>query len=192
MATLRDLSSKEKDAELFNRGKKIFATTAVVKEVQARRVYLDHEGKVEYLDLDANVPAAAAATAAAPAPATPPSELGDIDKSIQCKGTRCTIERALVEKALANTAALTSMARLVPSMRDGKPNGFKMYAIRPNSLFSKLGMQNGDTLRQVNGNEMSTPDQALQLLTKLRTASALSLQLERRGETVTMDYTITN
>jgi general secretion pathway protein C len=97
-----------------------------------------------------------------------------------------------VEKALANTAALTSMARLVPSMRDGKPNGFKMYAIRPNSLFARLGMQNSDTLRQVNGNEMSTPDQALQLLTKLRTASHLSLQLERRGETVTMDYTITN
>jgi general secretion pathway protein C len=191
MAVLRDLSTKEKDSEMFNRGKKIFTTTAVVKEVQARRVYLDHEGKVEYLDLDANVPAVAAA-AAAPAAATPPSEFGDLDKSIQCKGTNCTIERQLVDKALGNMAALTSMARLVPSMRDGKPTGFKMYAIRAGSLFSKLGMQNGDTLRQVNGNEMSTPDQGLQLLAKLRSASHLNLQLERRGETVTMDYTITN
>jgi hypothetical protein len=30
MAVIRDLSSKEKDAEMFNRGKKIFQTTAVV------------------------------------------------------------------------------------------------------------------------------------------------------------------
>jgi hypothetical protein len=37
---------------------------------------------------------------------------------------------------------------------------------------------------------MSTPDQALQLYTKLRSASHLTLQVERRGETVNMDYTI--
>ena len=153
---------------------------------------MDHEGKIEYLDLDDEAPPALVAAAAEkPAGPTPPGEFGDLDKSIQCKGTNCTIERALVDKALANMAALASMARFVPSVRDGKPNGFKVYAIRPSSLFAKLGMQNGDTLKQINGNEMSTPDQALQLLTKLRSASHLNLQLERRGETVTMDYTIT-
>jgi len=82
------------------------------------------------------------------------------------------------------------MARFVPSVRDGKPNGFKVYAIRPSSLFGKIGMQNGDTIKSINGNEMSTPDQALSLYTKLRSASHLTLSIERRGETVTMDYTI--
>ncbi|MEO6953015.1 MAG: type II secretion system protein GspC [Polyangia bacterium] len=189
MAVLRDLSTKHLDAEMFNRGKKIFATNAVVKSVLPRRVYLDNDGKTEYLDLDADQKAAPAAAAVVSAP-SPPGELGDIDKSIQCNGTNCTIERALVDRALANTAALASMARFVPSVRDGKPNGFKVYAIRPNSLFGKLGMQNGDTLKQINGNEMATPDQALGLYTKLRSASHLSLQVERRGETVNMDYTI--
>jgi general secretion pathway protein C len=194
MAVLRDLSTKEKDSEMFNRGKKVFATSAVIKKVLPKRVYFDNEGRVEYVELDG------AAAPATPAPATPappvaaaqsgPSEFGDLDKQIQCTGTNCTIERQLVDKALSNTAALGTMARFVPSVRDGKPNGFKVYAIRPNSLFGKIGMQNGDTLKQINGNEMSTPDQALQLYTKLRSASHLTLQVERRGETVTMDYTI--
>ena len=189
MAVLRDLSTKHLDSEMFNRGKKIFATKAVVKSVLSRRVYIDNEGKTEYIDLDAEQKGAVAAPVVAAA-ATPPGELGDIDKSIQCNGNNCTIERSLVEKALNNMAALASMARFVPSVRDGKPNGFKVYAIRPSSLFGKLGMQNGDTLKQINGNEMATPDQALSLFTKLRSASHLSLQVERRGETVNMDYTI--
>lgn len=192
MAVLRDLSTKEKDAEMFSRGKKIFATTAVVKNVTSKRVYFDHEGKIEYIDLD-GAAAPAAAAAAAPVVAAAPAatgEFGDLDKSIQCTGANCTIERALVDKALSNTAALGSMARFVPSVRDGKPNGFKVYAIRPSSLFGKIGLQNGDTIKNINGNEMSTPDQALQLYTKLRSASHLSLQVERRGESVNMDYTI--
>jgi general secretion pathway protein C len=187
MAVLRDLAGKEHDAEMFNRGKKIFATSAVVKEVQLRRVYIDNNGKTEYLDLDDKTPPPVAEK---PKEAGPPSELGDLDKSIQCNGNNCTIERALVDKALANTAALASMARLVPSVRDGKPNGFKVYAVRKGSLFDRLGMQNGDTLKAINNNEMSTPDQALGLYTKLRTASHLDLQVERRGETVNLDYTI--
>ena len=190
MAVLRDLSTKHNDSEMFNRGKKIFATKAVVKSVLPRRVYIDNEGKTEYLDLDADQKAAPAAAVAAAAAPSPPGELGDIDKSIQCTGNNCTIERALVDRALGNMGALASMARFVPSVRDGKPNGFKVYAIRPNSLFGKLGMQNGDTLKQINGNEMATPDQALSLFTKLRSASHLSMQVERRGETVNMDYTI--
>ncbi len=85
---------------------------------------------------------------------------------------------------------LATSARFVPSIKDGKPNGFKLYAIRPNSIFGKMGLQNGDTLKSINGNDMTTPDAALALYSKLRNASHLSVQVERRGETVPLDYTI--
>jgi type II secretory pathway component PulC len=81
-------------------------------------------------------------------------------------------------------------ARFVPSIKDGKPNGFKLYAIRPQSIFGRIGLQNGDTIKAINGSEMTTPDAALGLYTKLRNASHLSVQVERRGETVTLDYSI--
>jgi len=126
-----------------------------------------------------------------PPPAAPSGDGLDVNPNqVKCNGNNCTIERALVEKALANTAALATAARFVPSIKDGKPNGFKLYAIRPNSIFGKIGLQNGDTVKGINGNDMSTPDQALALYSKLRSASHLSVQIERRGEAQTMDYTI--
>jgi general secretion pathway protein C len=191
MGILRDMSTKEKDPEMYHKGSNIGATGASVFRVTSKRVYILNAGKPEYVELDGNAPVAVAA--AAPAAAAPPAlnpELGDIDKGVNCTGNACTVDRALVEKLLSNTTMLATAARFVPSIKDGKPNGFKLYAIRPQSIFGRIGLQNGDTIKAINGSEMTTPDAALGLYTKLRSASHLSVQVERRGETVTLDYSI--
>ena len=111
-------------------------------------------------------------------------------RGVRCNGSNCDVDRGLIDKMLANTTDLATAARFVPSVKDGRPNGFKLYAIRPTSIFGKIGLQNGDTIKSINGMEMSSPDQALAMYSKLRSASHLSVSVERRGETVTMDYTI--
>lgn len=57
-------------------------------------------------------------------------------------------------------------ARIVPSVRDGKPHGFKLYAIRPGSIYVVLGLRNGDTITAVNGDDITTPDKALRIYTQ--------------------------
>ena len=42
-------------------------------------------------------------------------------------------------------------ARLVPTMRDGKPEGLKVYAIKAGSRFAEAKFENGDTILKVNG-----------------------------------------
>jgi general secretion pathway protein C len=194
MAIIRDLSTKEKDPIMYNKGKIIGATGAEVVQVLSRRVYIRNAGRLEYLDMDGGAvpPPVASATPAAPTllPGGFDASQGDIDKGVTCNGNSCTVERALVDRLLANTTMLASAARFVPSMKDGKPNGFKLYAIRPNSIFGKLQLQNGDNIKAINGSDMTTPDAALALYSKLRNASHLSVQVERRGENITLDYTI--
>jgi general secretion pathway protein C len=68
--------------------------------------------------------------------------------------------------------------------------GVKLYGIRKSSLFGKLGLQNGDLLRTINGFDMGSPDSALEAYAKLRSASNLSLAIVRRGTAVTMEYNI--
>ena len=190
MAVIRDMSTKEKDPEMYRRGSTIGATGASVYRVLSKRVYILNGGRPEFLELDGNAPAPPVAVAQnTPPPAINP-ELGDIDKGVNCTGNSCTVDRSLVEKMLSNTTMLATAARFVPSIKDGKPNGFKLYAIRPSSIFGKIGLQNGDTVKQINGMEMASPDQALAVYSKLRTASHLTVSLERRGETITLDYTI--
>jgi len=188
---LRNLGLEDKDPRMYARGMKLNgAEEAEIVKVVSRRVYLRNAGKLEYVEMDGATPPAAAAPVAAPAAGGVDPMTGDIDKGVSCQGTNCTVERALVEKMLSNTAMLATSARFVPSMKDGKPNGFKLYAIRPNSIFGKIGLQNGDTIKAINGNEMTTPDKALEVYTKLRNASHLGVQVERRGETISLDYTI--
>ena len=86
--------------------------------------------------------------------------------------------------------AVSRGARIVPSIKNGKANGFKLYAIRPSSVYSKIGLMNGDTIHAVNGFDLTTPDKALEVYTKVRESNNLSVTVTRRGKPVTLKYSI--
>lgn len=100
------------------------------------------------------------------------------------------IDRALIDRLLGNPTAVAKSARVVPSVLDGKPNGFKLYAIRPSSLYARIGILNGDTLTGVNGLELSSAEKALEAYTHVRDASRLSVAITRRGKPITLTYNI--
>lgn len=115
----------------------------------------------------------------------------EIDAGIRkIDDTHREITKALVDKVLANPMAIAKGARVVPAVKDGKPTGFKLYAIRPSSIYAKLGFANGDTIKTVNGFELTSADKALEVYTKLREASSLEIELDRRGKPVTLRFTI--
>jgi general secretion pathway protein C len=137
-------------------------------------------------------PAPPAAAVAKPAePADKGSE--DLDRGIrQQSETKYQVQRSLVDKLLTNQAELMRSARVVPHEENGRVVGVKLYGIRRSSLLGKLGIQNGDMLRTINGFDMSAPDSALEAYAKLRSASNLSVAVVRRGAAVTMEYQIAN
>ena len=59
------------------------------------------------------------------------------------------ITRATVDHYL-QASSLAAQARLVPTFRHGQTVGIKIYAVRPDSLFSVIGLRNGDVLETVN------------------------------------------
>ena len=77
---------------------------------------------------------------------------------------------------------MTRQARLVPSLKNGTLNGFKLYAIRPSSQYAKIGLMNGDTVHSINGIELNLDETTLEILSKLRDASKLEVSITRRGE----------
>ena len=100
------------------------------------------------------------------------------------------VQRATLDSLLGNMAVLSRAARIVPEMKDGKSAGFRLFSIRPDGPFAKIGLQNGDVISAINGLEMTSPDKALEVYTKLKTANHLSVGLERNGQKVTKDYNI--
>ena len=74
--------------------------------------------------------------------------------------------------------------------KDGKMEGFKLYAIRPGSVVALLGLSNGDTVHEINGFPLSSVEETLQVLAKVRAASSLELTMTRRGQPLSLRYSI--
>jgi len=187
MAIIRDNDAKT--AGPYAIGSKLRETT--VSEIDEVRVYLDFGGgRIEYLELlDRPTPPPGAPVAAVAAPADPFA--AELDKGIKKIGeNRYEVQHSTLDALLGNMGALSRAARIVPEMRDGKSVGFRLFSIKPDGPFGKIGLQNGDVISAINGLEMNSPDKALEVYTKLKTANHLSVGLERNGQKITEDYNI--
>jgi general secretion pathway protein C len=176
----------------FGVGDPVPGATGKLKEIHYKYVDFENAGHIERLVL-----AGQQAPVAAPvAQATPSEGDGDelqaaIDNGIKkIDDNTYEIDKGLVEKILANPMGVAKGARVVPAVQNGKPNGFKLYAIRPSSVYAKIGLTNGDTLSAINGMELTTADKALEVYTKLREATSLEVEIQRRGKPMTLKYTI--
>ncbi|MGI6394998.1 MAG: type II secretion system protein GspC [bacterium] len=117
-----------------------------------------------------------------------PAETKEDDIDIRKIGdNKYSIRREDLQKVTGNLNALARQARIVPSKKD---NGFKVFSITKDSLYSKIGIQNGDVIKSINGIELSSPDKALEAYSRLQSASALSLDIVRRGKNETLEYVI--
>ena len=81
-------------------------------------------------------------------------------------------------------------ARLVPTVNEGKSDGFRIFGIRKGSAMDLLGFQNGDMLVSVMGLPMTSPDQALEAYAKARNASVIPVVVRRGGTDMTLEYWI--
>jgi general secretion pathway protein C len=191
MAIIRD--NDDKTAGPYGVGSKV--RTATVAHIDETRVYLDVSGRKEYLDLIERTPAPGSAPTATitPAPAVPSGDplMAELDKGIKKTSEhKYEVQRGTVDSLLGNMSVLSRSARIVPEIKDGKAAGFRLFSVRPDGPFAKIGLQNGDVISAINGLEMSSPDKALEVYTKLRSASHLSVGLERNGQKITKEYNI--
>jgi len=160
---------------------------ADVLSVERLRVVLLNQGRKEYLaigDLSPAAPAMPTPVATAAPAASNGEGIQQLDEN------NYEIPRDEIDKQLSNLNGLATQARIVPSFKNGQANGFKLFSIRPGSLYSKIGIQNGDVIRRINGYEINSPDKALEVYSKLKESSKIEIEVERRGKPLTKTYNI--
>ena len=110
------------------------------------------------------------------------SKGGPIEKEGE---THFNVQKTEIDKAFSNLNQVLTQARAIPSFENGVPNGFKIIQIVPDSIYTKLGIKEGDTLTGVNGEPMNDPGKAFQLLNELRAGSGhMELTLKSPDGTV--------
>ena len=140
-------------------------------------------------------PASPSASAAAPAAPAPTGGAGALDPAIakgiqKVSATEFNVDRGVVDKILENQADLMKQARIVPEQENGKMVGIRLFGVRPETLLGVLGMENGDRLQTINGFDMTSPEKALEAYARLRTADHLTVQVNRKGSNMNLDYNI--
>lgn len=160
---------------------------AEVVAIDWRNVFVNNGGRCESFSLEA----APKKAARKPVAAVTKGKADGLGKGItKTSDTEFTIPRQEIDNVLSNLNKVATQARIVPSFHNGKANGFKLFSIRPNSLYSKIGIQNGDIVQKINGYEINSPDKALEIYSKLKDAQGISVDLVRRGKSKTLSYSI--
>jgi general secretion pathway protein C len=100
------------------------------------------------------------------------------------------MDREDVDDAIAHLPELLTKARVVPNFTDGKADGFRIFAIREDSLYANIGLQNGDILRRVNNIEVGNPQNFLQVFEQLKDEENIKIDLVRNNKEETFHIDI--
>lgn len=100
------------------------------------------------------------------------------------------LDRREVEQALNDLPKLLSQARAAPVLANGAITGFRLDYIASSSFYEKIGLRQGDILKQVNGVEIKDPGTMLSLFQQLRNENSVKLDILRNNQRTTMMFDI--
>lgn len=162
------ISDGGKDEKVYAIGDPVTAS-AKLHAVYLDRVVLNENGVLTNLKLPKEFAAGPATSTRRVAPMTGiPGDSPDT-QSIQSVLTQ-------------NVSQLSDIIRPTPYFVDGQQQGYRVYPGRNRAQFSALGLRPGDLIKDIDGQALSDPAQAMQIFQSLGTADQVSVTVERDGQ----------
>ena len=160
---------------------------ATLARVEWDRVVLSRDSGEEVLEISS---ARASGKDAAPAAAGGAAPGAGNERIRKTADNKFLIDRRELESTVANINEVFTQARAVPFFENGKTVGFRVFAIKPGSVFEKIGLQNGDVINRVNGVELTDPTKAISLFTELQNEGHIAVDLQRNKQAKNFSYEI--
>lgn len=81
-----------------------------------------------------------------------------------------------------NVSKLADVIRPTPYFINGQQQGYRVYPGRNRAQFAALGLRPGDLIRDIDGQALTNPTQAMRIFQSLETANQVSVTVERNGQ----------
>ena len=81
-----------------------------------------------------------------------------------------------------NVSRLADVIRPTPYFVDGQQQGYRVYPGRDRRQFAALGLRPGDLIKQIDGQALTDPTQAMQIFQSLGNSEQVSVTVERDGQ----------
>lgn len=166
----------------YSIGDELFGREVV--KIEKKRVALKKpDGTIEWLTVDESV--------TRPAP-EPKSGGGESDEGIsQTDDNRFAVDKELFDKYINDIESISRMGRaLLHRGPDGEFDGYRLSAIRRNTLADQLGIKNGDVVHTVNGTELNSVQSAMNAYQTLQNEASFCFEITRRGQPMELCYDV--
>ncbi len=161
---------------------------AVLEKVERMKAFIRNLSteRLEYVEMKATGPKinlGGAAPAAGPKPEkTEVQKVGD---------NNFVIKRSDLAKYLNDLPSVLMQARSAPARKpNGDIYGFRILDFQPGSIYEQLGIQPNDVIKGVNGTNLVSPAQAMELFNALKNSSQVAISVERNGRDSNLSYSI--
>ena len=152
---------------------------AQVRRIERKRIVLEENGTLRELALEEP----------ADLPTTPPPRPA-------VRAARLPSRRAVspplpelasgADEGARSPARLFSEARILPKYDAGQMVGVQVSAIKPGSLFEKMGIEDGDVITELNGMRIDSPEQSAKILLELTRSESFTIQVNGASGTRTL------
>lgn len=85
-----------------------------------------------------------------------------------------------------NLSKLSDVIRPTPYFVNGQQSGYRVYPGRDRQQFSALGLRPGDLIKDIDGQSLTDPTQAMQIFQALGTSEQVTVTVERNGQPETI------
>ncbi len=145
---------------------------ATLHAVYAERVVLNENGALTNLKLPSDFPAGRT---------TQTRRTTSTTRQTSQKNT-ASIQNVVTE----NLSKLTDVIRPTPYLVNGEQAGYRVYPGRNRQQFAALGLRPGDLIKDIDGQSLTDPTQAMQVFQSLGTAEQVTVTIERNGQPQTI------
>lgn len=177
-----------KEVLSFREGDKIKNMATIGRINRQKMVFKNLKtGECEYIaNVDKNLKKMAPLTILSPKKG---KKLLQKDKSgIQNAGNSYKIPNKVREQMLANISEVLTQARAVQINNPDGTLSFKLTEIVPNSIYSKLDIQNDDIIKSINGKPIKNINEVMTLFGNIRQIDHFELGILRNGAEVNKEY----
>ncbi len=168
-------NSKVKTTEVYKVGQTVGAAT--IESIEPDRVVLRYRGQTRTLVLNTDTTAPAKATDANNARSA----------SAMAKAALVSPSAAAASR-LGQVEALFRKATIEPYVEKGQTEGLKLTGLENIPIALAAGLRNGDVVRSVNGQTLTSKQKAFQVLQKARSQPTIDIQLLRDGKVTNLSF----
>ena len=163
---------------------------AILNEIHADHVILEHNGRLETLKLPVDVPEAGAGSRSASAGSTRTSagrsssrssSSGDLSQASSSTADNAALLGQYRDALVNNPNSVMGLINVRPYQKDGQLKGYRLRPGKDRALLRRFGLRSGDVVTAVNGVPMNNPVKALEVLRDISSASQLTVDIERNG-----------